>query len=84
MILGIYLPVMRVESATLAELFGEKYNHYARHVPLILPRLSPYHSPDHQDVSFDSALYRRYRECRAGIGLIVAWSLLALKALLFR
>src|SRR5438552_6332548 len=34
MILGIYLPVMRVESATLAELFGKKYVRYAKEVPL--------------------------------------------------
>src|SRR5213080_5317182 len=33
MILGIYLPVMRVESATLAELFGKKYVRYAKEVP---------------------------------------------------
>src|SRR5580765_8083749 len=30
MILGIYLPVMRVESATLADLFGKKYLRYAK------------------------------------------------------
>ncbi len=80
MLVGIYLPVMRVESATLAELFGQKYEDYARHVPLILPRLSPYRSPGQPKVSFDSALYRRYREYRAALGLLAAWSLLALKA----
>src|SRR5499427_9160643 len=35
MIAGIYLPVMRVESATLADLFGKKYLRYAREVPLL-------------------------------------------------
>ena len=40
--LGIYVPVMRVESATLAELFGESYQKYAQAVPLFLPRLSRY------------------------------------------
>jgi hypothetical protein len=84
MLLGIYLPVMRVESATLAELFGDKFHDYAQHVPLIWPRLSPYRSPDYQIVKFDSALYRRYREYRAGLGLVIAWSLLALKVLFFR
>src|SRR6266699_4788672 len=34
--LGIYLPVMRVESATLAQLFGESFQRYAREVPLFL------------------------------------------------
>lgn len=32
--LGIYLPVMRVESETLAQLFGESYQRYTRGVPL--------------------------------------------------
>src|SRR5437870_10434484 len=30
--LGIYLPVMRVEASTLAQLFGETYRNYARDV----------------------------------------------------
>src|ERR1043165_9800137 len=38
MILGIYLPVMRVESDTLAALFGKKYERYSKEVPLLLPR----------------------------------------------
>src|SRR5688572_10515834 len=40
--LGIYLPVMRVEALTLAELFGEDYRRYAAAVPLLFPRLTPY------------------------------------------
>src|SRR6266849_8685662 len=39
---GIYVPVMRVEAATLEELFGEKYRRYAQSVPIFFPRLSPY------------------------------------------
>src|SRR2546421_11763370 len=38
MLLGIYVPVMRVESATLAELVSESYRRYANEVPLLLPR----------------------------------------------
>jgi protein-S-isoprenylcysteine O-methyltransferase Ste14 len=82
--LGIYVPVMRVESATLAELFGDSYQRYVRAVPLFLPRLSPYRNGAKDIVRFDAGLYRRYREYRAAIGLIVAWALLALKALCFR
>ena len=81
MMLGIYLPVMRVESATLADLFGDKYRRYARAVPLILPRLSPYRSDDIERTKFEVTLYRRYREYRAALGVLVAWGLLALKAL---
>ncbi|MFS8084790.1 MAG: methyltransferase family protein [Acidobacteriota bacterium] len=80
--LGIYVPVMRVESATLAELFGESYERYAQAVPLFLPRLSRYE--DAHGAKFDSALYRRYREYRAAIGLVLAWVLLALRAYYFK
>jgi protein-S-isoprenylcysteine O-methyltransferase Ste14 len=81
--LGIYVPVMRVESATLARLFGESYQRYAQAVPLLFPRLSRYRHHGAQNVRFDSALYRRYREYRAALGLVIAWALLALKALYF-
>lgn len=80
--LGIYLPVMRVEAATLAEIFGEDYQHYASAVPLFFPRPIPYRGGQTQGVKFDPALYLRYREYRAALGLVVAWGLLALKAVL--
>jgi len=76
--LGIYLPVMRVESATLAKLFGEKFQAYAADVPLFLPRLTPYRSGQAR-IGFDRSLYMRYREYRATLGLLVAWGLLVLK-----
>ena len=78
--LGIYLPVMRVESETLAQLFGESYQRYARGVPIFLPRVTPYKSGESQ-TGFDSSLYMRYREYRAALGLVVAWGLLVFKAL---
>lgn len=82
MILGIYLPVMRVESATLAELFGKKYVRYAKEVPLLFPRLSTYRTQ--RGIKFDRTLYLRYREYRAAIGLVIAWMLLVLKAIYFK
>ena len=81
MILGIYLPVMRVESQTLSELFGKKYQRYANEVPLFWPRLSPYRQ---NEVEFDSSLYLRYREYRAAVGTVIAWALLAAKAIYFK
>lgn len=78
--LGIYVPVMRVESATLAKLFGESYQRYLKAVPLFLPRLSPYREETQDIASFDASLYKRYREYQAAMGLVVAWALLALKA----
>ena len=78
--LGIYVPVMRVESATLAKLFGESYQKYVKAVPLFLPRLSPYRDGAKHKTGFDMALYKRYREYQAAMGLAIAWALLALKA----
>ena len=80
--LGIYLPVMRVEAATMAELFGAEYARYARAVPLFFPRLSPYRDEANAGVRFDAGLYMRYREYRAALGLLAAWGVLALKAAL--
>jgi protein-S-isoprenylcysteine O-methyltransferase Ste14 len=80
--LGIYLPVLRVEAATLAEIFGEDYQRYASAVPLFFPQPIPYRDARTQGVKFDPALYLRYREYRAALGLVVAWGLLALKAVL--
>src|SRR5689334_25365405 len=76
---GIYLPVMRVEASTLAELFGNDYDVYKRSVPLFFPRLTPWHEVDSRPVKFDSSLYFRYREYRAALGLVIAWSLLLIK-----
>jgi protein-S-isoprenylcysteine O-methyltransferase Ste14 len=81
--LGIYLPVMRIESQTLAQLFGESFARYSQAVPMFLPRLTPYRDEEMRRVTFDPGLYRRYREYRAALGLIVAWAVLAFKAIYF-
>lgn len=78
--LGIYFPVMRVEAAHLAKSFGEAYKDYARAVPLFFPRLVPYRDEKTRGMKFDASLYLRYREYNAALGLLVAWGLLALKA----
>ena len=80
--LGIYLPVMRVEASTLAALFGEEYERYAESVPLIFPRLTAYRPAGVAAEKFDASLYLRYREYRAALGLLVAWGVLVLKAVL--
>lgn len=78
--LGIYLPVMRVESRTMAEMFGDEYRQYALHVPLFFPRLTPHSYDPSRLTRFDRNLYLRYREYRAALGLLVAWVVLAIKA----
>jgi len=82
--LGIYLRVMRVEAATLAELFGAEYVEYARAVPLFLPRPTPYRGGSAGEAKFDAKLYLRYREYRAATGLLAAFALLALKWVLLK
>jgi len=77
--LGIYLPVMRVEAATLGGLFGDEYRAYARAVPLFIPRLTPYAEGSSKHARFDAGLYMRYREYRAALGLALAWGALALR-----
>jgi protein-S-isoprenylcysteine O-methyltransferase Ste14 len=76
----IYVPVMRVESETLSQLFGERYVEYARSVPLFLPRGKRYGDSTQRETSFDMSLYLRYREYQALLGLLAAWTLLALKS----
>lgn len=78
--LGIYLPVMRVEASTLAEVFGHDYRRYAQAVPLFVPRLTRYRAEESGDTGFDRSLYLKYREYRAALGLLIAWGVLALKA----
>jgi protein-S-isoprenylcysteine O-methyltransferase Ste14 len=82
--LGIYYPVMRVEADDLAKLFGEDYESYSRAVPLFRPRLSPYRDVKTEGVKFDASLYLRYREYQAALGLLVAWGILALKAVFLK
>jgi protein-S-isoprenylcysteine O-methyltransferase Ste14 len=77
--LGIYLPVMRVESATLAQLFGASFREYADAVPVFLPRVTPYRNGQAR-VGFERSLYLRYREYQAALGLVIAWGLLVFKA----
>jgi len=80
--LGIYVPVMRVESGTLEDLFGHKYRRYSQAVPLFIPRRPPYREAT--PARFDPALYKRYREYQAALGFVIAWVALAVKAWFFR
>jgi len=80
--LGIYVPVMRVESGTLEQLFGHKYRRYAQAVPMLLPRLTRYDGT--ANAEFDVGLYKRYREYQAALGFVAAFAILVAKAIWFR
>ena len=75
--LGIYFPVMRVESATMGQYFGPEFRDYSQAVPLFLPRLTAYNKDN--ETKFDGGLYMRYREYQAALGVLVAWGVLILK-----
>jgi protein-S-isoprenylcysteine O-methyltransferase Ste14 len=79
--LGIYFPVMNVEAGDLLAMFGKDFEDYAANVPLFFPRLSAYRK---SAVKFDMQLYMKYREYRASLGLLIAWGVLALKAIFLR
>lgn len=79
--LGIYLPVMRLEAKELTALFGEEYAEYARRVPLLFPYFKGYKKSSEK---FDMKLYMRYREYRAALGLVFAWSILLVKAIFLK
>ena len=78
--LGIYFPVMRVETEDIREIFGPDFDEYERNVPLFVPRFTPWKSSGEK---FDFQLYLRYREYRAAIGVAAALGVLAAKAYFF-
>ena len=73
----VYRPVMKAEVAHIRQLFGAAYDDWAKHVPLFLPRLTPYHSGAPR--AFDWQQYLHHREYRAFIGVFVVMGLLAVK-----
>lgn len=78
-ILSIYLPVMNVESEVLENRLGDEYAEYARNVPMLFPRLSPWKKSQR---TFDFRLYLKNGEHHAALGAAVATLILAAKAVL--
>lgn len=77
----IYLPVMRAEVEDLVMLFGDGFSEYAKNVPLFIPRPTAWNKSDEK---FEIALYIKYREYRALIGVLAVWGILAAKMYIFR
>jgi protein-S-isoprenylcysteine O-methyltransferase Ste14 len=71
----IYIPVIAGEERYLRRTFPG-YDDYARRVPRLLPRLSPYGS---QQSAYSSARYWKHREYRASIGCVVVLAVLVVK-----
>jgi protein-S-isoprenylcysteine O-methyltransferase Ste14 len=75
MFAAIYIPVIAGEESYLRHTFPD-YDDYARHVPRMLPRLTPYGS---QQSAYSSARYWKHREYRAIIGCVVVLCILVIK-----
>jgi protein-S-isoprenylcysteine O-methyltransferase Ste14 len=71
----IYVPVIAGEERYLRQTFLD-YDDYARHVPRMLPRLTPYGS---QQSAYSSARYWKHREYEASIGCAVVLAVLIVK-----
>jgi len=79
MFAAVYLPVIRLEEAFLRSRFPE-FDEYARQVPSLLPRLTPFR---YHDESFSCSLYRKHREYHAALGALAMLAALVVKLLWF-
>jgi len=75
MFAAIYIPVIAGEERYLKHAFAE-FEDYARHVPRLLPRMTPHRSG--QGI-FSSALYWKHREYQAALGSAALIAILILK-----
>jgi len=74
----IYIPVIAGEERYLRQTFPE-YDEYARRVPRMFPRLTPY--GNHQ-AAYSSARYWKHREYEASIGCAVLLAILIAKLII--
>jgi len=77
---SFYPRVMRREEEELRTQYGAEFDEYARSVPLFWPRLSGNPNAD-GEAEFSFAQYRRNREYRAAIGVILLLAVLAAMAI---
>jgi hypothetical protein len=75
MFIVIYVPVIAGEERYLRQTFSD-YDDYARHVPRMWPRMSPYGG---LPSAYSSARYWKHREYQAIIGCVVVMAILAAK-----
>ncbi len=75
MFAAIYVPVIAGEERYLRQKFSA-YDDYARHVPRMSPRLTPYRS---QQGEYSSARYWQHREYRASLGCAAMLAVLVVK-----
>jgi protein-S-isoprenylcysteine O-methyltransferase Ste14 len=84
MFFAIYVPVIRDEEAFLRRTFPE-FDEYARRVPRMLPRITPYSSDEREAPGgFSWELYLRHREYNALLGVVGMFAALILRMRFFR
>lgn len=76
----IYIPVIAGEERYLRQTFPD-YGDYARRVPRMLPRFTPYGG---QQSAYSSARYLKHREYEASIGCLVVLAVLVVKVIVSR
>lgn len=81
MFFAIYLPVIRSEEAFLRERFPE-FEEYAKHVPRMLPRLTP--ASSEVGGGFSMELYLKHQEWNALLGTIAIVVVLIAKMTVFK
>jgi protein-S-isoprenylcysteine O-methyltransferase Ste14 len=79
MFVVIYVPVIAGEESYLRRTFPE-YGDYARHVPRLLPRLTPYSG---QQSEYSSERYWKHREYQASLGVVLMLAILIAKLIIF-
>jgi len=81
MFFAIYVPVIQGEEKFLRQKFPD-FEEYARRVPRLLPRITPYRSGD-DGGGFSLDLYLKHREWNALLGAVAMTAGLIGKAMLF-
>jgi protein-S-isoprenylcysteine O-methyltransferase Ste14 len=83
MFFAIYLPVIRAEEEFLRGSFPE-FEEYAKNVPRMLPRITPYADEGAASGGFSPDLYRKHREYNALVGTLAMFAALIAKIEWFR
>lgn len=77
----VYWPVMQREREHVRALHPDAYDAWAQHVPMFVPRLTPWRAGNTGERSqFDTRLYLYHREWRAGVAYVAVVGWLAIRA----
>lgn len=77
----IYVPTMQREVANISQRFPAAYAAWAAHVPMFVPRLTPWHDPASAggEGRFSRDLYLKHGEWKAALGYVAALGILYAK-----